>query len=231
MIFSLVLLPIKVIIVGCRYWKREVFDQDVSSFHTFYSACVMKKPAFSSVLILLFSAPLFAQTSEADFPSMGAMFSSFTSTEGGKEVSLSEDIDTIVKSLSDQPKVKNTEESVQTAITGPLVVEEATPDTNREIVESIDRKTNRYAPRIKLDFESFPLVRRSSAEMPLPAERVAQHLQRRLRLEQPIAVEFHERTVSLRGSVGTERQKELAAIILSFEPGVDDVRNELIVAQ
>ena len=195
-----------------------------------HSTLVMKKPALSSVLILLLSTPLFAQMDEIDFPSTGSMFGSLTS-DGEKEVSLSEDIDAMVKALSDQAQARNTEESVRTAIVGPLVVEEVIPDINREIIEAIDRRTNRYSPRLRLDFESFPLVRTPPVGVSPSVERIAKLLQRRLRLEQPIVIELSERTVNLRGTVSTERQKELAAIILCFEPGVDNVNNELRVRE
>ena len=188
----------------------------------------MKYFVSMSVSLLFLSTPLFAQQSETDFSAFGTMFSTSTSG-GGSETSLTDSIDRMMETLGGEGLVANTEESVQSAITGPLVVEDVI-DTSREFVEAIDRRTNRYSPKLRLDFASFPLKRQSAAGISVPAERIAKHLQSRLRLEQPIAVEFQDRTVCLRGTVPTERQKELAAIVLRFEPGVDVVKNELVVS-
>jgi len=177
------------------------------------------------VLLLLLTSTVIAQQSD-DFPSIESMFSSLSSESGGKETSLTDSIDKMMQSLSDGGPVENTAQSVQTAITGPLIVEAVVPEINKEVVEAIDKQTNRYSPRLKLDGESFPSVRRV-----FPAERIAKHLQFRLRLDRPVGIEYQDRTVCLRGTVSTERQKELAALILRLEPGVDAVKNELVVAK
>ena len=46
-----------------------------------------------------------------------------------------------------------------------------------------------------------------------------------------ISVSASGRTVTLRGTVGSEREKDLAARIAKLEPGVDEVKNELGVTQ
>ena len=194
----------------------------------------MKYPAFLTIVLLLFTSTAIVQGAMPDetaFPSLESMFGSMTSGSDGKETSLSDSIDKMMQSLSEGGAVQNTEESVKTAIEGPLVVEEAVPDTNKEVVEAIDKRTNRYSPRLKIDPVSFPLARPSIGRGVLPAERIAKHLQLRLRLEQPINIEFQDRTVCLRGTVSTERQKDLALLILRFEPGIDAVKNELVVGE
>ena len=159
------------------------------------------------------------------------MFSSMALGSGGGEMPLTDSIDQMMQSLSEGGVVENTAESVQSAITGPLVVEEAVPETNREIVEAIDRRTNRYTPRLKFDSESFPMARPDTVDLRGTAERITKHLQSRLRLDRPIGLEFQGRTANLRGTVSTERQKEIAALILRLEPGVDTVKNELVVGK
>ena len=194
----------------------------------------MKHCIFPSLLLLLLSSTAVAQRStlDAGLASMESMFGSMTAGSGGKEVSLTDSIDQMMQSLSDAGPVENTEESVQTAITGPLVVEEAIPETNREVVEAIDRKTNRYSPRLKLDFKDFPLMRpTATVGTSIPVERLIKHLQFRLRLDTPIALEFQDRTACLHGTVATEQQRELAGLILRLEPGVDTVKNELVVGK
>ena len=180
-------------------------------------------------LLLLSSAAIAQSTTDEAFPSFGEIFGSIASGTGGMEASLTDTIDRVVSTMTEQETTENTLESVQTAIEGPLVVEGEIPEINREIAEAIDSRTNRYAPRLKLDFESFPLVRSTSGKGPTSAERIAKHLQIRLRLDQPISIDIRDRRAHLQGTVPTERHKELATIILRFEPGVDAVKNELDV--
>ncbi len=168
-------------------------------------------------------------TEDIAFPTVESMFSSLTSEAAGKEVSLTDSVDKMMQSMSAIGPAENTTKSVQSAVSGNLIVVETIPDTNQTVVESIDKKTNRYSPRLKIDFASFPLARPASVEAPIPTERIAKHLQQRLRLDQPIEIEFLERTACLRGTVSTQRHKELAEMILRLEPGVDTVKNELVV--
>jgi osmotically-inducible protein OsmY len=47
----------------------------------------------------------------------------------------------------------------------------------------------------------------------------------------PIEVTVQARTVVLRGAVGTAHNRDLAARLALLEPGVDQVQNELTIAQ
>ena len=129
-----------------------------------------------------------------------------------------------------------TEEATST-IEGPLIVEVATPEVNVSTVEALDSRTGRYPPRLKINFAEFPLrslesARRSqngrNAEAKMPTEIVVQRIQNRLHLPQ-LELAVKGRTAIISGTVATERQRNLVATILRFEPGIDAVQNELTV--
>ncbi|MDR1963957.1 MAG: BON domain-containing protein [Planctomycetaceae bacterium] len=202
------------------------------------------------VILLCFSCPvLLAQQGgmpDEIFPSVDEMMKSLTG-EPGNDLSLENSIDNIVKSMTQKMQsTTNTADSVKSAIEGKLIVEEATPDVNRSVVETIDSKTKRYSPRLKIDFAAFPL-RPLSGKIAGIVENdkstdlfdqtntamttdIAQRLQSRLQI-QGIHFEFKDRTVRLTGTVKTPRQRELAEIMLQMEPGIDKVTNNLAIEE
>ena len=108
----------------------------------------------------------------------------------------------------------------------------------RELVrEAVDPAINRmrtppqlesgmYAPRLRLGFTPTRL----------PAQAMETSMMERLsvspsiRSSTPLEVSVAERTATLRGTVGSEHEKKLAGLMLLFEPGISEVRNELAVA-
>ena len=142
----------------------------------------------------------------------------------------------VVAELSAPPGTSVTEEAVST-IEGPLVVDVTSPEVNVTTVEAIDARTGRYPPRLKINFAEFPLrslesARRSNngrnAEAKMLTEIVAQRIQNRLHLPQ-LELVVKDRTATISGTVETERERNLVATMLRFEPGIDAVQNELTV--
>ncbi len=178
------------------------------------------------------SAAIKTADAETSFPSVDSILSSMTG-EGGKDVSLADEIDKkMMSSMSESAApAQNTAETVQSAIEGKLVVEEVIPEINKKVVEAIDSKTNRYPPRLEVDFTSFPLSRTEVSTNSKATARMTRQLQSRLQLDNGVQIQFQGRTACLRGTVPTERQKELAEMMLRFEPGIDAVKNELTVSR
>jgi hypothetical protein len=82
-----------------------------------------------------------------------------------------------------------------------------------------------YPPRLRIGFDVT-----ASAEAS-PSQSLQSLLSRALGLgpAAPIVVEVNDRTVTLRGEVPSARDREMAALLVAFEPGVESVRNELQV--
>ncbi|MDR0336750.1 MAG: BON domain-containing protein [Planctomycetaceae bacterium] len=208
----------------------------------------MKKILCSVFLLSIFCPIIFAQQgdlSDADlFPSVDEMVKSLTGEQGG-ELSLENSIDSIVESMTQKMQsTTNTPASVRSAVEGTLVVEEVIPETNRTAVEAVDTKTQRYSPRLKLNFGEFPLRPLSgnvvgtvdtteSADLFDQTNTAITHdIARRIRdhlRTQEIQFEFKNRTVRLSGTVKTSRQRELAEMMIRMEPGIDQVTNNLVV--
>jgi hypothetical protein len=209
---------------------------------------VVRKIIYFAFLFYIFCSTVFAQqnslSDEEIFPSVDDMMKSLTGEQGG-EISLESSIDNIVESMTQKiQSTTNTAASVKSAVEGKLVVEEVIPETNRTVIEAVDVKTKRYSPRLKLDFNQFPL-RPLSGKVTGKVENdeltdlfeqtntvitndIVRRIQNHLQI-QGIHFEFKNRTVRLSGSVKTSRQRELAEMMLRMEPGVDKVTNDLVV--
>lgn len=103
---------------------------------------------------------------------------------------------------------------------------EPLPDVNLQQEVLAPLATSMYRPRLQIDFDfARP-----------PAEAVSWDLTRRLaastaiHLTTPIEVVLEGETATLRGEVASERDRTLARLLLLFEPGISNVRNELTVA-
>jgi len=82
-----------------------------------------------------------------------------------------------------------------------------------------------YSPRLRVDFAFTP-----GTDAQLSA-RLANQLQvtETLNLLAPIAVSVADGTATLRGVAASERDREMAGLLVRLEPGVSAVRNELTV--
>ena len=126
------------------------------------------------------------------------------------------------------------------AIEGPLISEIPAPEVNQTIAESLigDAQTGRYPPRLKINFAEFPLRTIEAANGENSAGRngrngattdsIVQRIQTKLRIA-PVDLVVQNRTATVSGMVTTERQRNLIASMLRFEPGIDAVNNELTV--
>lgn len=215
----------------------------------------MKTVIFFCVVTLLCVSVSFGQArktanqlaaDKADpMPSVEEMIKTISSDKEGDASTADAIIDSVVDSMTERMQAKPiTEETVKSAIEGTLIKEEVVPEVNRESVESIDTRTKRYAPRLKLDFNEFPLRHISGQFRPTLQEgdgvgeleqtnasltdSIVRRVQARLKLE-TVRFEFKDRTAHLIGTVPDQRRRELIEVMLRMEPGIDTVKNELVV--
>jgi len=164
---------------------------------------------------------------------MEANFQALTGAAGA-EISTADLIDAIV---ADVMSVTESTGPLVSAIEGALTVETLVPEVNLATADVIDTRTNRYVPRVRINFAEFPLTSLSSAsrsnnghngEVKTRSNIVAQRIQSRLRLPN-VDLVVQDRTAVISGTVETERQRILAESMLRFEPGIDTIKNEIVV--
>ncbi|MDR3233654.1 MAG: hypothetical protein LBT46_08340 [Planctomycetaceae bacterium] len=147
-------------------------------------------------------------------------------------------IDSVVKSISEKMSAAPvTKDSVKSAVEGVLVVDEPlVPEVNLNAAEAVDTKTGRYPPRLKVDFNKFPLcsppqsfplqssgsAAAGSGFVPDTGREVAERIKKRL-CEPNLNITFKNRTATVSGAVISERKRFLAEVMLSLEPGIDRV--------
>jgi hypothetical protein len=88
------------------------------------------------------------------------------------------------------------------------------------------RRGTPYNPRLELSFEALPVP-----DTLLPARWALDTLARSPQMSGPsrIAVSLEGRTAILRGEVPSEADRDLAELLLTFEPGISAIQNELRV--
>lgn len=115
-------------------------------------------------------------------------------------------------------------ELVQSAVDESLEIETGT-EVNQLIEPVIPARMRLNAPRLELGFS----VR------PIPADAMQLTALRRLQTSLPgldpdLEVSVADGVAILRGTVASERERKMAALLLGFEPGIGRVQNELTVA-
>lgn len=199
-------------------------------------------------------APPVAPTTGTATDAFDAIFETLTGDGGaGSDVPSTETIlqSTEAEMLERMQTAEVTEETVRSAIEGDLVTENVVSEVNKNAVEAVaetaDTKILRYAPRIKLDFKTFPLRqisgRFTSRAGVLQEEwasdeweqtnqsltnSLVKRIQRRLEID-TVRFEFKERTAVLTGRVPTRRQRDLVGLMVRMEPGIDSVQNDIAV--
>ncbi len=217
----------------------------------------MKHIPFLFFVLFCSASCVFAQiapTTGTATDAFDAIFETLTGDGGaGSESSSTE---TVLQSaeaemLERMQTAEVTEETVRSAIEGDLVTENVVSEVNKNAVEAVaetaDTKMLRYAPRIKLDFKTFPLRQIAGRFAPqvgvLPEESTSdeweqtnqsltsslvKRIQRRLEID-TVRFEFKERTAVLTGRVPTQRQRDLVGLMVRMEPGIDFVQNDIAV--
>lgn len=108
-------------------------------------------------------------------------------------------------------------------------------DRSTQVNQPLPRpsKNQAYHPILKLDFKSFS---RTARTLNSPAFQTGNQLKQELANPERFSssnrwtLRLVDRTAILTGVVADAEQKELAELLVSFEPGVSAVRNELTVA-
>ena len=116
-------------------------------------------------------------------------------------------------------------EMIESAVDEGLEIETG-EDANQTIEPVIPPRLLLNAPRLKLGF-SAPAPREDEISVT-----VLRHLQATLPDldSNSFEVSVEEGVAILRGSVASERDRKMAALLVGFEPGIGQVRNELTVA-
>lgn len=117
-------------------------------------------------------------------------------------------------------------EVLQSAVDDNLQVDTAAPDVNRVGGPVIPPRLRLNAPRLELGFVARPQNVQQTEVM------VVRRLQSSLPTLDPdlFEVSVADGVTTLRGTVASERDRRMAALLLSFEPGIGQIQNDLTVA-
>ena len=100
-------------------------------------------------------------------------------------------------------------------------------DVNRRAQAATEKRRAMYDPRLQVGFTyTQPSARRRAFDI---EERLANTP--RLELLGPVEVTIERETATLTGQVATPRDRTLAGLLLTLEPGISEVRNDLTVAE
>ena len=166
--------------------------------------------------------------------SIEAVIQSLTTVGETPGVSVSDVVQNVAGQLMDTSAPVEQQVS---AIDGPLVVDTVIPEVNLTVVETIDTRTGRYPPRLKIDFGEFPL-RSLTGTVPnngrnvqtsTPIEMIAQRIKNRLRVPE-FHITIEDRTAIISGITETEHQRKLIESMLRFEPGISKIQNNITIA-
>jgi len=112
---------------------------------------------------------------------------------------------------------------IESAVSGLRI--ETGPDANRTQATPSRPRVQMYDPRLKVNFD-FPRQPTGTVNLEL-----ARRLEASLRLSGTGRIEVLQEgaTAILRGEVASERDRRLAGLLILLEPGISNVRNELVV--
>ncbi len=119
-----------------------------------------------------------------------------------------------------------TGEGLQSAVDDTLQVETTAERVNRLVEPVVPPRLRLNAPRLELGFAARP---QSTQQVQVTA---VQRLQSTLPGldSDSFEVSVAEGVATLRGSVASERDRRMAELLLSFEPGIGRIQNEMTVA-
>ena len=101
-------------------------------------------------------------------------------------------------------------------------------DTN---VDSVAVASGRmYTPRLNIDYQKFPIPTYANMTDEVQQKRMDK-LNRQLqkRFGDTVKVDFQDNIHYLRGTIPSERQKEVLEIFIKMEPGIQQVQSEIVV--
>jgi len=103
-------------------------------------------------------------------------------------------------------------------------------DTN---VDSVSVESGRmYPPRLCVDFQKFPIPTYANMTDEVQQKRMDKlNNQLQKQFGKTVKVDYLENVHYLRGTVVSERQKEILEIFIKMEPGIQEVRSEIVVRE
>ena len=100
-------------------------------------------------------------------------------------------------------------------------------------IDSVSVESGRmYPPRLQVDFQKFPIPTYAIMPDEVQQKRMAKlNSQLQKRFGETVKADFQENVHYLRGTVASERQREILEIFIKMEPGIQEVRNEVVVRE
>ena len=87
-----------------------------------------------------------------------------------------------------------------------------------------------YTPKLVVDYQRFPIPTYATMPGDVRQTRLAKlNSQIQKRFGETVQVDYRGNVHYLRGTVPSERQKEVLELFLKMEPGIQEIRNEVMV--
>jgi len=89
-----------------------------------------------------------------------------------------------------------------------------------------------YTPKLKIDYKKFPIPTYSAMPEEVRQKRMDKlNGQIQKRFGKTVQVDYRENVHYLRGTVPSERQKEVLELFVKMEPGIQKVQNEIVIGR
>jgi len=87
-----------------------------------------------------------------------------------------------------------------------------------------------YTPKLKVDFQKFPIPTYATMSAEVRQKRMGKlNDQVQKRFGETVQIVYSENVHYLRGTVSSERQKEVLELFIKMEPGIQEIQNEIAV--
>ena len=164
------------------------------------------------------------------FLTMDQFFAPSDTGESAK-LSIEESVGQMMANMESRRTVRNVQITSLTDALNAIAIEETPePETNQNIIESVDPKTKRYPPRLFVDFRIFPLQRTTTklGSPKISADSLKRNIERRLGVHD-VHFSLQNRVMTLTGTVPGEHERQMVELMVRLEPGVDQIENELVI--
>ena len=102
--------------------------------------------------------------------------------------------------------------------------------TDTDVNTDLFQEGRMYTPKLVVDYQKFPIptyAAMSGEVRQTRLDRLNSQLQKRF--GETVQIDYRENIHYLRGTVPSERQKEVLELFLKMEPGIQEIRNEVVV--
>ena len=116
------------------------------------------------------------------------------------------------------------------AVEDTLAVSTEIIDADTDVNTDTFQEGRMYTPKLTVDFQKFPVPTYAAMPGDVRQTRITKlNNQLQKRFGETVQIDYRENVHYLRGTVSSERKKEVLELFIKMEPGIQEVRNEVVV--